>query len=112
MDVERQSIHNKLIAIARARETTYYSDVAPLAGLNMASEFDRIRIAQVLDEISRGEHSDGKPLLSAVVILKEENVPGKGFFNLARKLGLHGGGDDHTFWIEELGRVHSHWTAT
>ena len=111
MDSGHQRIHDKLIAVAQARETTYYSDIAPLAGLDMGSEFDRIRIAQILDEISRGEHSSGNPLLSAIVILKGENLPGKGFFNLARQLGRHTGRDDDTYWIEELGRVHQHWSA-
>lgn len=110
MDETPQSIHERLKAVAGKRETTYYSEVAPLAGLDMESEFDRIRIAQFLDEISRGEHLHGRPLLSAVVIRKDQNLPGKGFLDLARQLGLYAGGDDLGYWIEELRRVHQHWS--
>ena len=112
MTTEQQSIHERLKTVARAGQTTHYSDIAPLAGLDMSSEVDRIRIAQILDGISRGEHEQGKPLLSAVVILKDENVPGSGFFDLAGDLGLYAGGDDLLFWVSELRRVHDHWSQT
>ena len=110
MDEAPQSIHQRLKATARRHETTFYSEIAPLAGLNMESEYDRIRLAQILDEISRGEHSQGRPLLSAVVIRKDENLPGQGFFNLARDLGLYAGNDDLEYWVKELARVHQHWS--
>lgn len=107
-----QSIHERLKAVARQQGTTFYSEVAPLAGLDLESEIDRIRMAQILDEISRGEHSLGRPLLSAVVIRKDRNLPGEGFFNLARELGQYAGGDDLGYWVKELKRVHLHWGQT
>ena len=78
------AIYEELSKVAQSGNTTYYSDIAPLAGLDMSSEGDRFRIAQILGEISEDEHRDGRPLLSAVVILKGENRPGEGFFGLGK----------------------------
>ena len=89
-----------------------YSDVAPLVGLDMDSPKDRNRIADILDAISRAEHRAGKPLLSAVVIRRDKNMPGAGFFSLAKKLGLHETGDDFQYWFQELRRVHDYWSRT
>jgi len=46
----------------------------------------------MLDEINRYEHREGRPLLSAVVVVQEDNKPGEGFFKLARELGVFQGG--------------------
>ena len=44
---------------------TTYSDIAPLAGLDMGSQDDRNSIAEILGEISRHEYMLGYPMLSA-----------------------------------------------
>ena len=109
MSTETQAIYEELLKAARSGEPVNYSDIAPLAGLNMDLAHDRNQIAGILDDISRAEHDAGRPLLSAVVIRKGENMPGNGFFTLAKRLGLHTGGDNLDFWLAELRRVHDHW---
>ena len=104
-----KEIYDKLKAVAKAGQVTHYSEVAPLAGLDMSLQEDRNRIATILDEISTFEHHKGHPLLSAVVIHKEDNMPGQGFFTLGRRLGLHKGEDNFLFFIQELRRVHDYW---
>jgi len=107
---ERQTIYERLSEVAQGREYVNYSDVAPIAGLNMESPADRNEIADILDGVSQAEHDAGRPLLSAVVIRIDSNMPGKGFFTLARRLGLHRAGEnDLTFWLRELNRVYDHW---
>lgn len=105
-----QDIHEELLRVAKAGCSVNYSDIAPMVGLNMESAYDRNQIARVLDGISRAEHLAGRPLLSAVVIRKDENMPGNGFFTLARGLGLHTKGDNFEFWLAELRRVHDYWS--
>jgi hypothetical protein len=83
-----QAIHEELLRVARSQQVVNYSDVGSLAGLNMDSPEDTNRIADILDGIGRAEHRAGKPLLSAVVIRRDRNMPGAGFFNLAKGLGL------------------------
>ena len=75
----------------------------------MDSPHDRNEMADILDGISRAEHDAGRPLLSAVVIRRDKNMPGNGFFTLARSLHLHRDGDDLQYWLEELRRVHDYW---
>jgi hypothetical protein len=111
LEADMQAIYEKILRVAKDKRVTYYSDIAPLAGLNMSSEIDRIKMGQILDEISRSENLAGRPLLAAVVILKKrENIPGEGFFTFAKNLGLYNGGDDLQYWAQELDRVHRYWS--
>lgn len=111
MEAGLDAIYEELLNVAKGRRVTYYSDIAPLAGLDMNSEVDRIRIAQILGEISKEERRAGRPLLSAVVVLKDQNVPGRGFFDLASSLGLYDGRDDVSYWTQELRSVHQYWST-
>ena len=104
-------IFDRLKAVAKAQDVTTYADIAPLAGLDMGSPDDRNRIAEILGDISRHELAQGHPMLSAVVIHRDNSIPGQGFFTLARELGLHKGKDDDTFFVNELRRVHEFWKA-
>jgi hypothetical protein len=47
----------------------------------------REEMRQILWKISTYEHQQGRPMLTAVVVLKQQNIPGHGFFELARNLG-------------------------
>ncbi len=106
MDEDTRAVYEEILRVARSRGITYYSDVAPKAGLNMDSPADRKHISRILGDISTTEHKGGRPLLSAVVILRERNIPGKGFFSLAQELGLYHGGNDVQYWTQELQRVY------
>ncbi len=106
---ETQTMREELLKAAKSRNVVNYSDVAPSVGLNMELAHDRNQIARILDGISQAEHEAGRPLLSAVVIRIDKNMPGNGFFALARRLGLHRAGDKFDYWSEELKRVYDHW---
>src|SRR5688500_8542903 len=109
-----QAIYEMLKRVAAEGRTTSYAEVAPLAGLDMSRADHRNRISVLLDEISSQEHAAGRPLLSAVVVHgagDNAGAPGKGFITLAKRLGLHGGGDDTAFFARELTRVHDYWRA-
>lgn len=104
-----EQIYRTLIDVARSGRYTTYAEIAPLAGLDMPLQADRTEIGRILGEISTFEHSQGRPLLSAVVIHSDNNMPGEGFFRLARQLNLHTGTDDLQFFIQELRKVHEYW---
>ena len=55
--------------------------------LNMQEITDRNEIGKILDEISRYEHTAGRPLLSALVMRAVDNYEGDGFYKLAEDLG-------------------------
>ena len=111
MDEDTRAIRDELRRVVKAGKITWYSDVAPLANLDMRLPKDRSSIAVMLDDISRSEHDGGRPLLSAVVIRRDTNIPGRGFFNLVKSLGLPCD-DGVQCWIRQLRRVHNHWQQT
>ena len=86
-----------------------YSEAAPLVGLDMTKPGHRRRMYIMLERISRHEHEEGRPLLSAVVIHLNRNTPGNGFFTLADELGLFRGRCRLTYFVNELRRVHDYW---
>ena len=107
-----QPIYDQLKRVAAAGRTTTYGEIAPLADLDMCRPDHRNRMSEILDEISSHEHSAGRPLLSVVVVRSQGDgagTPGPGFYTLGRRLGVHKGGDDVTFFAGELIRAHSQW---
>lgn len=108
-----KTLYEKLVKIASTGCLAAYSEVGPLLGLNMGRPDDRNALRDMLDEISTFEHSQGRPLLSAVVVHKEGDSygsPGKGFFKMARRLNrLPPTGDEDAFWAEEVNNVFKEW---
>ena len=106
----RQIICDKLKEVARAQDSIYYQQVGDLVGLHMDDPGDRVVIAQLLDDINREEVAEhDRPMLSAVVVRKEDDIPGPGFFKCAQKLGRYTVGPELDFYCEELQRVYDAW---
>lgn len=109
MEEAVHTVYQRLVEVARARDVTNYSEVGQLVGLDMGTEVGRIRIAQILDDINHYEAQACRPMLSAVVIRQDINMPGTGFFECARGLGRYTGNNDLMFWVNELTQVHNDW---
>lgn len=107
-----QQLYRRLCAVAAQGHYIRYAEAAALMGLDMNEPADRDEISRLLDEISEHEHQEGRPLLSAVVIRFEDNIPGNGFFSMAQRIDRFNGGDRLRFWLGELRAVHDHWAAT
>lgn len=97
--------------VARQRGTTTYGVIADRIGLDMSSPYDRKRIGAILGELSEAEHCEGRPLISALVVSSDTMIPGSGFFELARRLGVPGTEDRDAFHLQELRRVHDYWSG-
>jgi hypothetical protein len=106
-----QGIYEALKQAAIQGKPLNYADIAPLAGLDMNRADHRNQIAEILDEISTHEHTEGRPLLSAIVVHAEDSMPGGGFFKMARRLGVFKTGSQSDFHTEELVRVYNTWKA-
>ena len=64
----------------------------------------------LLGEISTEEVIARRPMLSSVVVQKDEHVPGQGFFDLAREVSVYNKGhSDEMIWSRELGFTHDYW---
>ncbi|MHC4463824.1 MAG: hypothetical protein ACYS30_20690 [Planctomycetota bacterium] len=108
----KEQIREMLIKVAGHNNTISYSEVGEVVGLDMANPGERSKLANTLDEINREEHERGRPLLSAVVVQKESQHPGRGFFELARELGKQKPNEDNQiFFANELKRVFDASTA-
>ena len=102
-------IYEELKRVARNREYTTYQKVGDLINLDMENPAHRNELAETLDEIPTFEHSHQRPMLSVVVVRSDKNIPGEGFFKLARQLGRYDGRDDLKFFVEELQRAWDQW---
>lgn len=109
MDVE---LYDRLVEAARASETVTYGELAEMLHMDFGNPNDRRRVGVLLGEISRFEVAAGRPMLSSVVIHKNDFQPGKGFFGLGQELGLVGAGEDEVaFAIRQLKGTWAEWAT-
>ena len=99
-------LYKKLIEVARKGKTIPYGEVMSLVGLKPGN-YGANEIGKMLGEISISEHTNGRPLLSAVVATGKK--PGKGFFWMAKDLKLQTTQTDDEFFQAELRKVHEYW---
>ena len=84
-------------------ELITYTDLAK-AIVSIHIEPDHFAMNRLLDEISKEEDTAGRGILTALVVLKEDRVPGEGFWATARDIGRVFA-DKWLFWAEEVKRV-------
>ena len=99
-----------MIAVAARRNLIAYSDlVAEIRSLDLDPQ--GMHLAHMLGEISTAEHEAGRGMLTVVVVHKHgDQMPGPGFFRLARSLGQDTR-DREVFWIGELEKVYRAWSV-
>ena len=109
MEDKQDTLRQILIEAAKDEKLLHYGELAPLFGLDMGQAADRGEIGRILDAVNRVEHDAGRPLLSAVVVQVSTNLPGAGFFLMAKRLSYEVGQDRQAFWVHELNRVYKYW---
>lgn len=77
-DLPDTPVYEALKRLAASQALTTYSEIAPLAKLDMDSPVDRDAMRNVLGRISTYEHRHGRPMLSAIVVHKQDKHPGRG----------------------------------
>ena len=53
---------------------------------DLTQSYERHQLGEDLGDISEFEHSQGRPLLSSIVVAEENGLPGVGFFEMAERL--------------------------
>jgi hypothetical protein len=107
-----RDLYETLVAAARRGELLFYSQVGPMLRLNFESPGDRNRIGQLLGEIARFEHAEGRPMLSGIVWYKDMSSPGPGLYRLGVELGVVRGTEDElAFAIRQLNDTHAFWAT-
>ena len=104
----KREMRNILIEIAKKQDTISYSELVRKV-LIISLEANSYALADMLGEISTAEDAARRGMLSVVVVHKEDNMPGKGFFELAKILGRDVS-DKEKFWVNEVKRVYSSWS--
>jgi molybdopterin synthase catalytic subunit len=100
-----------MYAVAAKKRTISYSGlVSQIRSLRIDAHDPRL--AHFLGQIAREDDDNGLGLTTVVVVHKSgDQQPGPGFFEMAQSQGrtVLNAGD---FWIEELNRVHDHWSKS
>ena len=104
------ALMEKLRATARAKNLTYYSEIAPLLGIDTGNEHFGALVGRVLDKVNRREFAANRPLLSAVVVSKGTMWPGYGYYGCAKDIRRYTGKSDEDAWVEELQAVYDYWS--
>ena len=100
-----KAVRDRLIEVARSRGLTTYGELAKISGL-AARSVGRL----VLDAISRDEASEGRPMLSAVVV-DAKGRTGDGFFKMAAAVGRARSPDrSEAFLTAEREAVYAEWS--
>lgn len=109
-------VYCKLIEKARNKQKPiYYEDVAAVMGKTPEEKMGHYWVNEtgyMLKEICEYEHKHNRPMLSAIVVLKDDEIPDKDFFELARKLGKLTSvskQDEKAFWKQELLAIYETW---
>lgn len=108
-------VRSFLIEIARKKSGyIHYQELSDQCGLGLyfrESPYDRKVIGEILGEISAFEHSQERPLLSALVISKS-GEEGDGFFKLCEELSLGNARrlkNDPTFPAIQMNKCYEFW---
>jgi len=103
-------IYELLADVARRSTTITYGDVAQLESVTL--EPDSRAFHHMLGDVSVRAVDLGAPLLSAVVVHRGGGRPGRGFCELARRLGFEMADDpivEDVFWGRQIEAVHAWW---
>jgi hypothetical protein len=106
-------LYGALLSAAWSGEPKYYSDIAPVVGLDMNDPNDRLEIGELLGFISRAEVLQHRPMLSSLIIHKADFTSiGDGFYRLAGELGrIRKGEDREEFLIREMNATIATWKS-
>lgn len=104
----KEEARQAMIAVARRGNLIYYSELVKKIK-SCVLEPHGSPLAHMLGEISSEEDDKGRWLLTAIVVRKEDGMPGQGFVDLAKSRGRNVK-DRETFWTEEVRKVHDVWS--
>ena len=107
-DNAKKQARDVLVDVARRKGRIAYSELAEKISAISIEAHDP-RMFHMLGEISSEEDSEGRGMLTAIVVHKSGDMqPGPGFFELAQSLGRDTA-DKLSCWVTEFNFVHDYW---
>lgn len=115
-EVKVQTVLDKLNYIARKGSKdglVFYSEAGNWVNIDMDTQAERNRLADILGTISDREYKAGRPCLSVIVVQKEDHMPSSGFIDWMTELGIYSGSRDfktkNKFIFDEMKKVWAYW---
>jgi len=104
-------LYDEMRQVAAQGGTVTCAELGARVGLPQDSLEGRAEFCRMVDAINLHLHLCGQPMLSAVVLARDNGRPSWRFFEQARRLGLYREGTDHqAFFQEELNKVYKCWS--
>lgn len=103
-----KEIEEILVTVAKHQNQIFYSALADKVS-SVSFQEPYHDLAEAIGEVSITHHDEGRPMLSVLVVHKEDQMCGAGFFKLAKELG-HRFTDNLSFQVEETKKCYRYWS--
>jgi bacterioferritin-associated ferredoxin len=103
-------VYDELREVAAQGGTITCEDLGQRVGLPQDSAKCRTELCRMVDAINLHLYHQRLPMLSAVVVTRDNGRPTWGFFDQARRFGIYLGRDHQAFFQEELRKVYDYWS--
>jgi hypothetical protein len=105
-----ETLYDRLVQAAIGREFVYHTELAEIIGMDADNEHFGAELERLLGDITRFEVAGGRPMLSSVVVRKEDHLPGRDFYALGEELRLVQPGEDEvSFAVRQIKATHDYW---
>lgn len=105
-------LYARLTQAAKEKKFVGYSDLSAAINLSLTDAAGLNKLSVLLEEIADHELSAGRPLIAAIIVNENTNMPGTGLFSYAKRKGLMKSKDKDTlaFFLTEAKKVHDYWS--
>lgn len=106
-------LYARLTEAAKEKKFLSYSDLSAAIQLSLTDAAGVNALNVMLEEIAEHELAHGHPLLVAIIVNENTNMPGAGLFSYAKRKGLMKpkDKDNMTFFVTEAKKVHDFWAT-
>ena len=94
--MDHQAVYERLVQAARARDFVHYAELAKMINIDIDHPLFGVPVGRDLGHISEDEVAVGRPMISAIVVNKDDRLLGRGFFKLGQDLHRVDPGEDET----------------
>jgi hypothetical protein len=108
-----ETIYARLTQAAMGKQFVSYRDLSAAINLSLTDAAGLNALGVLLEEIADHELAAGRPLLPAIIVNENTNMPGGGLFSYAKRKGLMKAKDKDTlaFFLKEAKKVHDYWST-
>ena len=106
-------LYARLTQAAKEKKFVSYADLSAAISQPMTDGAGVNAMTEMLEEIADHELANGRPLLAAIIVNENTNMPGAGLFSYAKRKGLMKPKDKDTltFFLTEAKKVHEFWAG-